>query len=104
MKDESDQSCASYEQWRQFHLRVARGEKLDPAEQDRYEAGLREIDLAEVSKSDLPKLLQLRESLAELDSKCQDLRAKRGTLEAEISTLESTLSKKMRQQLGVEVK
>ena len=104
MKDEADNSLANYEQWWQLHLRVARGEKLDPAEQDRYEAGLREIDLPEISKSNLPKLLQLRESLAELDSKCQDLRAKRATLEAEISTLESTLSKKMRQQLGVEVK
>ncbi|MBI1745142.1 MAG: hypothetical protein HYR55_00970 [Acidobacteria bacterium] len=92
----------SYQTWWVLHLRVARGERLNPEEQAAYEAGLKLQHQEEVFNRDIAALRQARTALAALEAEHTQLHVKHDTLAAEIVRLEAALGERTRQLLGVE--
>jgi hypothetical protein len=91
----------AYQHWWQLHLRVARGESLDPGEQSSYDAGRRELEREE-RLVETTEAKESRERLAQLKAQHTDLETRRLQLDAEIADLESRLRDQTRQYLGVE--
>jgi chromosome segregation ATPase len=90
----------SYRTWSALHVRTAGGEILSPVEQVVYEAGMKELEQGEVSGDDLIRLMRrLRKGIAELTAECEELRAQRQTLAAEITQLEARLDERTRRLL-----
>lgn len=81
----------TYDQWWQLHLRIARGENLDAAEQALYAAGLAALDSEEKmqwEEVNLVRLHQLREEIERLEATHSQLQAQRQHLDRQIWTLE----------------
>ena len=82
---------AQYCRWWQLHLRVARGETLDPAEQVEYDAGLEALDREEQEQfktDDLTRLRRLRTQVDQLRKTHDQLLAKSARLDEQIAALE----------------
>ncbi len=82
----------TYQQWWRLHLRVARGEKLDAAEQAAYESGLEVLDQEEKEQfapNGLAMLRRLRAQIEQLQAIHTQLLAKSARLDEQIITLES---------------
>lgn len=81
----------TYERWWQLHLRVARGNEMDAAEQAVYEAGLIELDAEEKvqwTDSDLMRLRRLKAEVEGLQTTHLQLQTTSQRLERQIWTLE----------------
>jgi hypothetical protein len=81
----------TYARWWQFHLRVARGENLDAAEQAAYDEGLAALDLEEQSQlrdTDLARLRQLKAEVERLETDHARLESMSHRLDRQIWTLE----------------
>ena len=82
----------TYERWWQLHLRVARGEELDAAEQAIYAAGSMDMDAEEgktpLENSNLTLLRRLRTEVESLETTHAQLQAKSRRLDRQIWTLE----------------
>lgn len=92
---------ATYQHWWQLHLRVARGNSLNPAEKSSYDDGRQELEREEHFR-ETTDLKESREELLALEAEHAVLESQRKQLDAEISELESRLSEQTRQFLGVE--
>lgn len=57
----------TYKRWWQYHLRVARGETLTPAEQVEYEAGVKRLDQEEGEQLQTNGLAALRQARAQIE-------------------------------------
>jgi len=82
---------ADYTRWWQLHLRAARGETLDNAEQAAYEAGLTALDREEQTTgqdADLKLLQQLKAEVERLETTHALLQSKSRRLDRQIWTLE----------------
>ncbi len=82
---------ANYARWWQLHLRAARGEALDDAEQAAYEAGLTALDREEQIKgqdAELELLRQLKAEVARLETTHAQLQTRSHRLDRQIWTLE----------------
>lgn len=82
---------ADYTRWWQLHLRAARGETLDDAEQAAYEAGLTALDREERTQgqdASLELLLQLKAEVERLETTHAQLQSKSQRLDRQIWTLE----------------
>jgi hypothetical protein len=82
---------ATYRYWWQLHLRVARGETLNPAEQAEYEAGLEVLDQEEkgqVKPESVTALRRLRARVEQLRRVHAELLAKSVRLDEQIIALE----------------
>lgn len=82
---------ARYRRWWRLHLRVARGETLDPAEQLEYDAGLEALDQEEWEQFEPDSLNTLRILRAQVDQlrRTHDqLLAKSARLDEQIAALE----------------
>jgi len=91
----------TYQRWWQLHLRVARGERLSPAERAVYDAGRRELEDNETLEP-LQNAKQAREELRELEEQRRGLEQRRQELDAEIAAIESALAPRARELLGAE--
>ena len=83
----------TYQQWWQLHLQTARGNKLSPAEQQVYDAGLIELDGEEkqtIQMAGLSKLRWLQVQVARLQVDHAQLQTKSVALDKQIVALEST--------------
>jgi predicted RNase H-like nuclease (RuvC/YqgF family) len=90
-----------YQHWWQLHVRVAKGEVLNPGEQAIYAQGLKENEQAELLHENLQALRDTRATVARLTREQEKLRAEREELDAKIGALEAKLSAPARQALGV---
>ena len=80
-----------YQRWWQLHLRVARGETLDPAEEAEYNAGLETLDQEEKAQFDqngLTRLRRLRAQVEQTRATHSQLLAKSARLDEQIAALE----------------
>jgi hypothetical protein len=92
---------ATYKTWWNLHLRVARGESLNPEETAAYERGLQALDREEMLDGNLTALRLAREAVKQAEAGQTELRARRATLASEIATLEASLSTRTKQLLDV---
>jgi predicted nuclease with TOPRIM domain len=90
---------AKYERWWPLHLRKARGETLDAADQLFYEAGRKQLEQEEVIRDGAAELRAAHERLASLAKEHAALEGQRKKLEQEIAVLEGALSEQTRQLL-----
>lgn len=82
---------ARYQRWWQLHLRVARGEMLNPAERVEYEAGLEVLDREEkeqLKPESVTTLRRLRARVEQLRRVHAELLAKSAHLDEQIVALE----------------
>ena len=82
---------ARYQRWWQLHLRVARGETLNPAERAEYEAGLAVLDREEEEQfkpGSVTTLRKLRAQVEQLRRVHAELLAKSARLDEQIIALE----------------
>jgi predicted RNase H-like nuclease (RuvC/YqgF family) len=93
---------ATHQRWWALHLRVARGEDLSAEERTFYETMGRRLEQEETIGEQALELRKSREMVASLERERSALEARRRQLDAEIASLEATLSKQMQQPLGVE--
>jgi hypothetical protein len=92
----------AYRTWWELHLRVARGESLNPEEVAAYEVGLKQLHQEESLSDKVATLRQLRANVVTLETEQERLQARRNKLEAEIAVLETLLNQQTAQLLGVE--
>jgi len=92
---------ATYQNWWQLHLRLARGETLSSDESAAYQVGLADLDRDEQLTATVDAR-ELRQSLTKLQKEYSVLEDQRHELDAVIAALESRLSDNVRQFLGVE--
>ena len=92
---------SQYRRWWELHLRTCRNEPLSDAERSAYESGLQELHNEEEVGDDLSSLQEVREAVATLDAKCDELLERRGELKAEVARLEAGLSDEERRRLGI---
>ena len=88
--------------WQALHLRAARGERLTSEERAFYEAGLSQRHQDEILNDNVILLRQARARIAEMEAEQEQLQARHDELEAEIATLEGSLSGRTRHLLDVE--
>jgi hypothetical protein len=93
---------SQYQHWWELHLRTCRNEPLSDAERSAYESGLREMHDEEELAGDLSSLQEVREAVATLDAKCNELLERRGELKADVARLEARLSDEERRRLGIQ--
>ena len=91
----------TYQRWWNLHLRVARGDKLDSADQAFYESVRQQPEGEETLRALAPDLGALQAVIKSLESEHSGLEARRRQLETEIAALESSLRKSIGQPLGV---
>jgi ribosomal protein L11 methylase PrmA len=80
-----------YRRWWQLHLRVAKGETLDPTEQVEYEAGLKALDQEEEEQFEQHNVLNLRRLRAQIEQLRlvhSQLLARSARLDEQIAALE----------------
>ena len=90
-----------YQRWWALHVRSARGGTLTEAEQATYQQGLKQLHQDEVLADDLPSIRQAREAVVALDSRCDELHARRQQLKQQIAQLEASLTPETRRNLGI---
>lgn len=81
----------AFERWWQLHLRVARGETLDPEAEAEYAAGLAALDAeerAEWGSADVALVRRLKADIEALQAAHQRLQAKSQLLDRQIWRLE----------------
>jgi len=91
MMGENHMENEAYRRWWKLHLRVARGEALDPAEQVEYEAGLEALDQEEKEQFEQHNLLDLRRLRAQIEQLRlihSQLLAKSARLDEQVAALE----------------
>lgn len=94
----------TYNQWWQLHLRVSRGETLNPQEQRLYNVGLDALDDEEkvqFQATGLNAIRQLRASIEELQDFHTELMLKSNRLDEQIVTLEKAYHQLTGYQLAV---
>jgi hypothetical protein len=91
---------ATYRLWWALHRRASTGETLSPDERIRYEEGLKELHAEEQLVFDMPALREAKQRVEAMTAECEQLRAQRLSLAAEIATLEAALSERTRQALN----
>jgi hypothetical protein len=91
-----------FEKWWALHIRSARGESLTDDERALYHKGLRELHGQEALFEDLDSMRKAREAVMALDSRCDQLHARRKQLKERIAHLEASLSPEVRRSLGIE--
>ena len=74
-----------YQRWWQLHLRVARGETLNPVERAEYEAGLETLDQEEKEQLQPESVTMLRKLRAQVEQL-------RHLLEQQIAELRKTIA------------
>ena len=82
---------ARYQRWWQLHLRVARGETLNPTERAEYEAGLEALDQEEKEQfqpESVTMLRRLRAQVEQLRRVHAELLAQSARLDERIAALE----------------
>ncbi len=92
---------ATYQNWWQLHLRLARGETLSSDESAAYKVGLADLEREEQLTATVDAR-ELRQLLTKLQKEHSVLENQRQELDAVIAALESRLSGSVRQFLGVE--
>ena len=90
-----------YKAWWPLHLRVAKREVLSAEEQAVYVAGKKCLEEEEVLEGSLVRLRQTREEIRGLESEREHLLERRQQLRERVTVLESALSEKMKQLIGV---
>ena len=93
-----------YNRWWQLHLRVARGEALNPQEQDQYEAGLQAMDEEEKEQfqsAGIIALRQLRTQIEQLRNLHAELVNESNHLDERIVTLEQSYQQLTGYQLAI---
>ena len=91
------------QQWWSLHLRVARGETLNPEEKAFYETTLRRLEAEEAGLADPSELLRKgRTAITSLEAERAALEAQRSQLQTEIAALEALLGRRTRQLLGAQ--
>ena len=90
-----------YQEWSTLHVRFARGEILTEEEQAIYERGLKQLHEEEVLAGDIQSIREAREAVMALDSRCDELHARRQQLKEKITELEAALSPDTRKNLGI---
>jgi hypothetical protein len=93
---------SAYQTWWALHVRTCRDEPLSEAEHATYAAGLKELHAQEVLANDPASLRQARQAVLDLDTKCDELQARRRQLRRDMSRLEAALSQETRRRLGIE--
>ena len=83
----------TYQRWWELHVRVARGERLSPADRVVYDAGRRELE-DNGNSEPLQNAKQAREELRDLEVQRRRLEQRRQELDAEITAIESALARK----------
>src|SRR5438132_12101449 len=91
----------TYQRWWNLHLRVARDDKLDSADQAFYESVRQLLEGEETPRAPAPDLGALQAVIKSLESEHCRLEARRRQLDTEIAALESSLSKSLGPPLGV---
>lgn len=82
-----------YQQWWQYHIRVARGEKLTAEEEAIYRTGIDALDQEEAEQLQLASLKNLRQLRAQIQQLTQNLEqftARHEQLNRKIADLEQT--------------
>ncbi len=82
-----------YERWWRLHLRVAKGEELNPTEQSTYKAGLEMLDHEEKTQFEsngLTTLRRMRSQVKQLQEIHAQLMAKSARLDEKTIQLEKT--------------
>lgn len=93
---------SAYEKWWALHVRSARGESLTDGEQSLYEHGLKQLHGQEVLAEDIESMRKARQTVVELDVRCDQLHARVKKLKDEIACLKAPLSPDIRRSLGIE--
>ena len=90
-----------YQRWWQLHLRVARGETLNPTERAEYEAGLETLDQEEKEQLQPESVTMLRKLRAQaeqlrqlLEQQIAELRKTIAAQERYIAVLEAQLERR----------
>jgi hypothetical protein len=91
---------ATYKLWWTLHRRATTGGSLSPEERTRYEEGLKELHAEEQFVVDIAALREAKQRVEAMTAECEQLRAQRLALAAEIETLEAALSERTRQALN----
>ena len=94
----------TYNQWWKLHLRVSRGETLNPQEQRQYNAGIDALDNEEKAQfqvTGLNAIRQLRASIEKLQDFHTELMQKSNRLDEQIITLEKAYQQLTGYQLAV---
>ena len=91
----------TYERWWSLHERLTRGVSLNAEEQTYYEAGVRQLQQEEHVNMDAQTLIHSRATVAALENELKQLRMRRETLDAEITTLDAALNVRTRELLDV---
>ncbi len=94
-----------YRRWWQLHLRVAKGERLDPTEQKEYDAGLEAFDREEKGQfqpNGLAMLRRLRAQVAQRQETHARLLAQSHQLDQQILALENAYHAMTGYELAVE--
>lgn len=89
---------SNYRSWWALHLRVARGESLDPKEQTAYELALARLHGGESVEAGASELRQVRAALRVLQAEQLRLNARQEERDAEIAALEALLDAGTREQ------
>lgn len=82
-----------YQQWWQYHIRVARGESLDAEEQALYQAGAEALDKEEAEQlqlATLANLRQLRQQIQQMTRTVQGLTQQSKQLDQQIAAAEQS--------------
>jgi hypothetical protein len=90
-----------YQEWSALHVRFARGEILTEEEQAIYQRGLKQLHEEEVLAGDVQSIREARDAVMALDSKCDELHARRQQLKEKIAVLEAALTPDMRKDIGI---
>lgn len=91
----------AYRTWWPLHLRAAKGEMLSAEEQAIYVEGKRRLHEEEALEGSLLRLRQTREEIKALEAERERLQERRRQLRERVTVLESAMSEKAKQALGV---
>ncbi len=81
----------AYKTWWPLHMRVAKGETLNPQEQAVHDAGQQQLYAEEKLDNDIKELQQTRQRMLILKAAYNSLRARYEQIEAETAALERKL-------------
>lgn len=91
----------TYAVWWRLHVRVAKGEILNSADQVFYIEGKNQLHSEETSNSRIAELRQIREEISAMEAERERLYEQCQQLRSHVLLLESVLSENTKQALGV---
>ena len=91
----------AFRTWWPLHLRVAKGEELSTEEQEVYAQGKDSLRAEEMLEGSLLRLRQTREEIKILEAERERLQEHRQRLRERVAVLETALSEREKQALGV---